>query len=112
MNGTSGASLKELPVFSINKLADDRTKTLADCLRGNHNMFTVLRDPYLIFHNHMPHVSPISIFTAIHQKAHPRYQRFWGQRTIWVPAMIGSKPSPYQRAKNSDHTKQCPLSSP
>ena len=57
VNGSKNTTFAELPVFSITKLTDERTKTLAECLRGNHDMFAVLRDPYLIFHNHMPHVS-------------------------------------------------------
>jgi hypothetical protein len=54
--GSKCSSLKELAVFSVAKLTDERTKSLGDCLRGNHEMFAALRDPYLIFHNHMPHV--------------------------------------------------------
>ena len=57
VNGSRVSPLGDLPVFSITKLTDERTKTLRECLRGNHEMFAVLRDPYLIFHNHMPHVS-------------------------------------------------------
>ena len=55
--GSKETSLGELPVFSVTKLTDGRTQALGECLRGNHEKFVALRDPYLIFHNHMPHVS-------------------------------------------------------
>ncbi|EHY52808.1 hypothetical protein HRR83_007641 [Exophiala dermatitidis] len=51
-----GHELTPLPTFSVVKLTDERTKTLGECLKKNHEIYAPLRDPKLWFHNHMPHI--------------------------------------------------------
>lgn len=52
--------LNPLPTFSVVKLTDERTRTLDECLKKNHEVYAPLRDPKLWFHNHMPHVSVLT----------------------------------------------------
>ena len=50
------AGVPEIPSYSIRSLKDRTTQSLAKCLQKNHTTFAALRDPQLLFHNHMPHV--------------------------------------------------------
>ena len=49
--------LAKVKSFSIVDQKDPTTQRLAQCLEKNHKVFAALRDPQLLFHNHMPHVS-------------------------------------------------------
>lgn len=46
-----------VPVYDLMKLDDERAKTLHSLLVKSHHELAPLRDPYLLFHSHMPHVS-------------------------------------------------------
>lgn len=53
----TSAVLPRAPVHRLNELSDDRAKTLHSLLVQNHAAHAVLREPRLLFHNHVPHVS-------------------------------------------------------
>jgi hypothetical protein len=48
--------LASVKSYSIVEQKDSTTQRLAECLGKNHRVFAALRDPQLLFHNHMPHV--------------------------------------------------------
>ncbi|KAH6986634.1 MGS207 protein [Ilyonectria destructans] len=53
--GTPSNTLGRAPVYRLIDHKDDATKTLAKLLGQNHAAHAVLRDPRLLFHNHVPH---------------------------------------------------------
>lgn len=53
----SHKTLAGVKSYSIVSRKDSTTQRLAECLKKNHRVFAALRDPQLLFHNHMPHVS-------------------------------------------------------
>lgn len=53
--------LTKAPIYRLNQLDDERAKTLNTLLQQNHAAHAVLREPRLLLHNHVPHVSFNSI---------------------------------------------------
>ncbi|KAK7419034.1 hypothetical protein QQX98_003536 [Neonectria punicea] len=53
---TSSNTLDRAPVYRLIVQKNDSAKTLDKLLRHNHAAHTVLRNPRLLFHNHIPHV--------------------------------------------------------
>lgn len=51
------ADLAPAKVYDLAKLSDDRSRTLDRLLRDGHFAKAPLRDPELILHSHLPHVS-------------------------------------------------------
>ena len=49
--------LKPLPVHDVSTATDERTKTLGALLAKGHVTVAPLREPELILHSHLPHVS-------------------------------------------------------
>jgi hypothetical protein len=47
---------EKAPVYRLGEREDDPAKTLAKLLKANHESNAVLRNPRLLFHNHVPHV--------------------------------------------------------
>lgn len=54
---TAVTHLEAAPVYDVYKLEDDRTKTLRKLLEKGHVTVAPLRNPQLILHSHLPHVS-------------------------------------------------------
>ncbi|KAH6645661.1 hypothetical protein BKA67DRAFT_527196 [Truncatella angustata] len=53
---TRGRELDTVAVYDLTQLQDDSSKALAHLISSNHTNFAVLRDPRLLFHNHLPDV--------------------------------------------------------
>ncbi|KAH8194004.1 hypothetical protein TruAng_011830 [Truncatella angustata] len=51
---TRGRELDTVAVYDLTQLQDDSSKALAHLISSNHTNFAVLRDPRLLFHNHLP----------------------------------------------------------
>ncbi|CAH0003400.1 unnamed protein product [Clonostachys byssicola] len=51
----NAAVFKKAPVYRLGEREDDPAKTLAKLLKANHESNAVLRNPRLLFHNHVPH---------------------------------------------------------
>ena len=49
--------LKPAQVFDVNQQLDERSQTLARLLKQGHFSVAPLRNPKLILHSHLPHVS-------------------------------------------------------
>ncbi len=59
-------SFPEIRTYSTRSLKDPTTQSLAKCLQKNHTTFSALRDPQLLFHNHMPHVRQILTLSLVY----------------------------------------------
>ncbi|VUC27462.1 unnamed protein product [Clonostachys rosea] len=51
----NSAVFEKAPIYRLGELEDDPAKTLAKLLKANHDSNAALRNPRLIFHNHVPH---------------------------------------------------------
>ncbi|KAK9800044.1 putative MGS207 protein [Seiridium cardinale] len=50
------SSIAAVPTYRLEEFTDEPSQTLSRLLKKNHASFAVLRDPRLLFHNHIPHV--------------------------------------------------------
>ena len=51
------ATLPEQNLYDLSSPADSREETLRDLLKADHGTIAPLREPNLLLHSHMPHVS-------------------------------------------------------
>lgn len=54
---TLQVDLPPAPIYDVHKLTDERTQTLRKLLQKGHVTVAPLREPQLILHSHLPHVS-------------------------------------------------------
>lgn len=49
--------LRPLPIYDLTQLQDERSQTLKKLLQKGHVTVAPLREPNLLLHSHLPHVS-------------------------------------------------------
>lgn len=54
---TTNPDLRSVHVYDLTKAEDERSQTLSKLLREGHSAVAPLRNPQLILHSHLPHVS-------------------------------------------------------
>lgn len=54
---TLNPDLRSVHVYDLTKAGDERAQTLGKLLRQGHYAVAPLRNPQLILHSHLPHVS-------------------------------------------------------
>lgn len=54
---TTNPGLRSVYVYDLKKAGDERAQTLGRLLREGHSAVAPLRNPQLILHSHLPHVS-------------------------------------------------------
>lgn len=50
-----------VPLYDLQALPDERSKTLRSLLHQGHNDLALLLGPNMLFHSHMPHVRSASL---------------------------------------------------